>query len=225
MSHEIINKSKNQFESIQTTFICSIYDLQIKKIKIFNKTADYICEKKRSFLTVAIFDSHCYSSKMAKPFSVSDLVLFRGNMCIVNSISHQMGYAQFTLTNLDTSYQQRAFRYEISDVETVVIDQLMREDFDNMPEAEVSQEPASRRFAPVTEDELVELEEKRTSKNTHAQTAWGVNIFRGKHDHVCLFCLHLEHGDLNVGHGVSNAILCAVLRCREVPFKNTVCTP
>ena len=129
---------------------------------------------------------------MAKPFTVSDLVLFRGNTCIVNSISHQMGYALFTLTNLDTGYQQRAFRYEISHVETVVIDQLMGEDFDKMPEAEVSQWPASRRFAPVTEDELVELEEKSTSKNTHAQTAWGVNIFRGKHDHMCLFCLHLN---------------------------------
>ena len=103
-----------------------------------------------------------------------------------------MEYALFTLTNLDPGYQQRAFRYEISHVETVVIDQLMGEDFGNMPEAEVSQGPASRRFAPVTEDELVELEEKRTSKNPHAQTAWGVNIFRGKHDHV--------------GHGVSNAI-------------------
>ena len=70
-----------------------------------------------------------------------------------------MGYALFILTNLDTGYQQRAFRYEISHVETVVIDQLMGEDFDKMPEAEVSQGPASRRFAPVTEVKLVELEE------------------------------------------------------------------
>ena len=31
MSHEIINTCKNQFESIQTTFISSIYSLQIKK--------------------------------------------------------------------------------------------------------------------------------------------------------------------------------------------------
>ena len=105
---------------------------------------------------------------MAKHFTVSDLVLFRGNTSIVNSISHQMGYHLFTLTNRDTGYQQRAFWYEISHTETVVIDQLMVEDFDNMPEAEVSQRPASRRFAPVTEDELVELEEKRTSKNTCA---------------------------------------------------------
>ena len=129
---------------------------------------------------------------MAKPFTVSDLVLFRGNTCIVNSISHQMGYPLLTLTNLDTGYQQRAFRYEISHVETVEIDQLMGEDFDNMPEAEVSEGPKTRRFAPVTEDELVGLEEKRTSKNTHAQTAWGVNIIQGKHDQVCLFCLHLN---------------------------------
>ena len=73
-----------------------------------------------------------------------------------------MGYSLFTLTNLDTGYQQRAFWYEISHVETVVIDQLMGDDFD-MPEAEVSQGPASRSFAPMTEDELVEPEEKRTS--------------------------------------------------------------
>ena len=56
MSHEIINKNKNQFESIQTTFICSIYDLQIKYIYIYSIGHQIIfAKKKRSILTVAIF--------------------------------------------------------------------------------------------------------------------------------------------------------------------------
>ena len=70
--------------------------------------------------------------------------------------------------------------------------ELMGDDFENMSEAEVAQGPPFGRFSLVTEDELVELEEKWTSKNPHAQTAWGVNIFRGKHNHVGLFCLHLN---------------------------------
>ena len=61
-----------------------------------------------------------------------------------------MGYHVFTLINQDTGYQLQAFWYDIRHVETVVIDQLMEDDFDNMAEADFAHGPKSGRFAPVT---------------------------------------------------------------------------
>lgn len=130
---------------------------------------------------------------MSKPFSVSDLVVFRGCTCIINKVSDDMGYHIYGLTNLDTGHQQRGFRYELSHVEPEVVDMMVGGDIMEfaVPEvvpSEIGRKEAPGRFADVTEADLVGLEEKRISKNTQSQTSWGVKIFRGKISTMCV-CL------------------------------------
>ena len=141
-----------------------------------------------AYLTAAI---------MVHLLSISDLVVFRGCTCIINSINTELGYKIYTLTNLDTGYQHRAFHYELRKPDPAaggIVDRLMDDDFVPDQPAPGPVRPAKtdnqRRFQPVTEDDLVLLEEKRTAQNTHVQTAWAVQVFRGKWYHVLLFCLH-----------------------------------
>ena len=147
-----------------------------------------------AYLTAAI---------MAHLLSISDLVVFRGCTCIINSINTELGYKIYTLTNLDTGYQHRALHYELRKPDPAaggIVDQLMDGDFVPDQPAPGPVRPAKtdnqKRFQPVTEDDLVSLEEKRTAKNTHVQTAWAVQVFRGKWNHVLLFCLHPTSGSV-----------------------------
>ena len=126
---------------------------------------------------------------------MSDLVPFRRNTCIVNSISHQMGHLLFKLTNWDTGYQQQALRCEISTTLTT----YRRLEL-----------PAPGRFVPVIKDKFVELEEKQPSQNTHAETAWGVTSSEANIT-ICAYLFASEHGDLNVGLCVSLGWPCEFL--------------
>ena len=131
-----------------------------------------------AYLTAAI---------IAHLLSISDLVVFQGCTCTINSINTELDYKIYTPTNLDTGYQHHAFHYELwkSDPATaVIVDQLMDDDFMSDQPVPGPVRPSKTdhqwRFQAVAVDDLVLLEEKRTAKNTHAQMACAVQVFRGK---------------------------------------------
>ena len=122
------------------------------------------------------------------PPSVCQSVKTDGRKCFIQSIDTSLGYNQYFLIDMDSGAHLKRSRYELEPLPVELVppaDDNAFEDSMDEPTLQESEEkngePAKKRFAAVSNEELDQIELNRTSIRTKRQTAWAVGIFKGKH--------------------------------------------
>jgi len=121
------------------------------------------------------------------PFAVGEIVKCKDKTCMITSISHQLGFNRFSITDIDTGHTFRAFGYELSrcaEITAALLPEMfegqMVEEEAATPDAEADMSvERGPRWAMLSEAELDEIAENRHSKHTATQTKWAAKVFRG----------------------------------------------
>ena len=112
---------------------------------------------------------------------VGDVVVYKGKEDAV--ILHEeapLGFRVFTLLILDSGATVTSHRLDIEEKQVNFLNEFVLGD-DLEEQTTLQHGEKVQRFATVTEDDIDDLRQEKTSKSTNYQTNWGVKVLRGKH--------------------------------------------
>ena len=124
---------------------------------------------------------------MADPtvYSIGEVVQHKDGIYVIEGITKiTQGYNVYKLLNIDTHQCVNAFKHQL--VKATQLALSLDDSFTNSENASADQlhltevPIPSNRFATLTEIDINNIADARTSKNTDVQTKWGLKIFKGR---------------------------------------------
>ena len=127
------------------------------------------------------------TSSQQSAFLETEIVKFRGRVCLIVKIDRQFGFNRISVVDVDTGHQMAAFGYELERCEEVAA--ALLPDFETTAGAGAVGEDGgpgevdpndTGRWAKMDDEAIDGLDKNRHSPHTATQTKWAVGVFRGK---------------------------------------------
>ena len=145
---------------------------------------------------VHILSVSCLMKMASSLFTVGELVKCQERTCLITQIVDRLGFNRYHVTDIDTGHSSIKFCYELKrcdEIAAALLPEVFVADVKVEDEADIPEElgaeqdppvqPATTRWAVLSEDEVDHIAENRHSKHTATQTKWAAKVFRGMFRH------------------------------------------
>ena len=143
-----------------------------------------------------ILSVSCLMKMASSLFTVGELVKCQERTCLITQIVNRLGFNRYHVTDIDTGHSSIKFWYELKrcdEIAAALLPEVFVADVKVEDEADIPEElgaeqdppvqPATTRWAVLSEDEVDHIAENRHSKHTATQTKWAAKVFRGMFRH------------------------------------------